>query len=1428
MILHKMLSRLYAGLVSGPCLNARPHSSRQRIDLTKLKALQSKLPEEIMDGLLGKSGEVEIAAKVPVFAPPETDRKEWTPVQREAETKSKDQENLLQKLRQIAQDAGDYENDHGESALCLGYPLLHMPPSPDRTTRIVAPIAFIAVSLGVRTSARRGVTLICNAEGVDRVVPNPALMAWIRQQTGPELVVPFPDEDGQHPWEEITAIVKAVCERLEISVPAEFGPQVKLVTVAKADELGDEPSIINGAVLGLFPLANQGLLADTRWMIEQPQDQLNGPVKSFIKPEAMMPAQPRAEQEEESFAEPAARDFSRERLISQADPCQAEAVRRAQKEPALVIHGPPGTGKSQVIANIIGDHVARGERVLFVCDKRTALDVVRSRLQALGLGELCALIHDPKREQKELYLSMRNRLDGLAESPRIPDPTRELAECDRNLEQIHGELTLFHKSLHGVGPEEKSFHQLFGQWLSLAGANDLAADQGLENLSLPEVESGQTLLQEILERAVRVNYPQNPWKRRLGLPLGKYLQMTESSVTGHLARLSQLSVDLDQTIHEYLPPLSGGDLAAQAAKRAELALLVRASAQDWSPELQATLQGIDQQEVTPSLENLNALGADLDVIASTPLTPALAAVAPVGSTVAELEPRIAALEAYQPIAGKWYRAFMMSKTKAARLAIAPLSLKLSPETVAQGLQHYRGLASRIRVVDYLTSVLGTPQVQTLDADLLKLCSALRAGLSVLACCGAEPNLADLEATVKAWMAGSEYLMNLAQLLDQSAGRSRLLSQWEDEARSGDLLDDKSIGELSGAIRANAPCGEYMRALADRHTDLEDILRLESAQDSLPATMKSAVSILLAGLPSHEEAAASLRKLAIANEIRSRIHASPHLQDLTSERVDALLNSYLRWTDKRRGLTAQLILSYWQEKARKGLLAQTGTRLNGNGTALKQRLLTKGAKALKLRKMLEVGQSVEGGDPLFDLCPVWMSGPNTVAQIFPKKAIFDIVIFDEASQCRLEEALPVLLRAKRVVVAGDPKQLPPTRFFESGVVESDNDEIEDVDQLFEVQQAETEDLLGAALNISVRESYLDVHYRSTHSALINFSNQNFYNGRLQAIPAHPNSLAEVSPVRLIQVSGLYKDRTNLTEASKVVEIVDKLLASPNPPSIGIACFNLTQRETILAALNEKAEKDAVFAQRLSAARSRQGPQSFEGLFVKNLENVQGDERDHMIISTTFGFNEQGKFRRSFGPLSGANGGRRLNVLVTRARQMVHVVTSIPRSEYLAAYEVPAGAQPNGRLLLYEYLKYAERVELEFNESLKEEEELAQKVSGKMIDLASAYPSVAASALGKNLNSEQKMGGFTHWGNDGFCVDVAISHPKKPLRVTVGVLADFTRFGKAPDPIEWEVFRHFILVALTKWKLVRMWSPAAFRALSKAESVIVKAHEAELLS
>ncbi|HEX5100270.1 MAG TPA: AAA domain-containing protein, partial [Polyangiaceae bacterium] len=419
---------------------------------------------------------------------------------------------------------------------------------------------------------------------------------------------------------------------------------------------------------------------------------------------------------------------------------------------------------------------------------------------------------------------------------------------------------------------------------------------------------------------------------------------------------------------------------------------------------------------------------------------------------------------------------------------------------------------------------------------------------------------------------------------------------------------------------------------------------------------------------------------------------------------------------------------------------------------------------------------------------------------------DVVIFDEASQCRLEEGLPVLLRAKRVVIAGDPQQLPPTRFFESGVEQSKDEEAENEQELFEVQQTKVEDLLGAALNLSVEQAYLDVHYRSNNADLIQFSNRNFYESRLQPIPAHPSSRAALPPLRLVPVNGVYEERANKREAAEVVSIVKRLLDSDKPPSIGIACFNLNQRDAIIEALDRAASEDTVFGSRLAVARSRKGEASFEGLFVRNLESVQGDERDHIIISTTYGPDKQGRFYRRFGPLGQAGGGRRLNVLVTRARQIVHLVTSIPAAMYRSLPVPPAGTTPNGGWLLFSYLAYAEELEHLY---AQEYARLTGPAASRECHVqGTKSPSVLAESLGRHLAECHDTSSIVHWGNDGFCVDAAMVHPERSDDVTIGVLCDGARFDKAADRVQWDIFRSEVLES-QRWRLFRLWSPEFFR-------------------
>ena len=333
-ILSAMLERLFASVAKGPCVNCRPHASRQRIDLTLVDRL--------------KDVAASVAAKIPAppdlkravfgrFVPPPIEEEGEQPAQ-PAKVKRAEEEDpkrqayllqrsLLSKLRNLSEDARIYEQDTGVHALHLGYPLLSLPPGMiGSSSRVLAPIAFIPISLAVRTGQKPGFDVACRGEGVDLVMPNMALLAWLERQTGKTADDLFADEEGAKPWEEIAALVKQVCGMLDLPIAPpptnatdQANPQniqddaldlqrlidpakLSLDPIPKSEELADKPTIYRGAVLGLFPMANQSLLRDTQSMIEEPA--LGGPVLSFVDSKARLDVPPDAHPEARAKPDP--------------------------------------------------------------------------------------------------------------------------------------------------------------------------------------------------------------------------------------------------------------------------------------------------------------------------------------------------------------------------------------------------------------------------------------------------------------------------------------------------------------------------------------------------------------------------------------------------------------------------------------------------------------------------------------------------------------------------------------------------------------------------------------------------------------------------------------------------------------------------------------------------------------------------------------------------------------------------------------------------------------------------------------------------------------------------------------------------------------------------------------------------------------------
>ncbi|RYD20922.1 MAG: DUF4011 domain-containing protein [Verrucomicrobiaceae bacterium] len=1404
MILEAMLQRLYASLVSGPSMNARPHRSRQRCDLMELADFQGTPPATALKELL-ENRKLEFPAKVPTFENPPFPIAEWSDEQKAAQTASLKQTRLLKKLREIVEDARDYLNDHGESCLALGFPLVSLPPSGEekgsKSSRILAPLLLMPVDLQVRTSSRPGVTLSTTGEGADLLIPNPALMAWIERQTGKGLDETFSDETASDPWREISELLSSISSLLALDPAAEITPEIPLEAVPLLESLPKGAKVLSGAVLGLFPLSNQSLLRDTRWMLENQKD-LTDPVASFLSPLALQG------EVEETPAEEAVvtiqnRNFAEEWLVSNADPCQANAVLASREAKVLVVHGPPGTGKSQTIMNMIADHLARGERILFVCDKRTALDVVKYRLDAAGLGHLCGVVHDPGADRKDFYMGLRAQLENLADIPVPQDPRSQLDSLNRQLSGIHAELEGYRRKLHGTGEGGvASFHELLGEWLRFSLREDLPEIAAAPSVTRGDLETSGASLDEIARRAQRANYGSHPFRDLLGLSVADWLELSPAEVKVWLQKFHEAATAADalrigeMTLDPELP------FATQEQSRKEAAVTLRSLVANPEKSSGITAAQLPETRVAKFRTEMDAAQPWITQISGTSLDAGLASGARAAGVLnlATVNRHLASLGAWEPVAGSFLKQlFAGSVKKEATDAVAPLGLVLKTGW-QDALKFYQSARTRLMLAELLERITsGAGAVLPDDDELLSRHAAISDGWKAVGQLKAIDPSADFPQDPAA----------TAGRLEAEAARAGSLAALTEVLSHSKWFSATGLASLRRRWAGGESAVETATAWEARAATIEDVVRLESNLVRLPTSIEPGARQMAVGEISGELVLATFERVCLENTLRQKLKDDPELAAIDGDRIEASFALFHDLSSKKKQFVRDYIQYLWATHQRQELLAMTGSQLNKRGAALRSRLYVRGKKALKLRQMLATGIDDEKGDPIFSLCPVWMASPSTVAQIFPRQSIFDVVIFDEASQCRLEEALPVLLRGKRVVIAGDQKQLPPTRFFEQALSDSGDSEAETAEELFHQQQSDAEDLLSAALNIDVKEAYLDVHYRSRNEALIGFSNQNYYGARLQPIPGHPRNKALSTPIRIHRVDGVYDQRANVKEAETAATLVAELLAEKEPPSIGVACFNLTQREAILEALSALADKDAVFATNLETARQRKGRDSFEGLFVKNLENVQGDERDVMIICTTFGPDPQGKFRRNFGVLSQREGGRRLNVLVTRARDAIHVLTSIPVTEYTAlSEEVPPGQVPNGRLQLYGYLRYAEQLTRWFDDYQSELEKMRRDAVPEKKVWPSATPSRLADSLASALLEKHATGTQVHWGNDGFSVDVACTHPLFPADVTVGVLTDFSRFHKTPDPIEWDLFRTTVLRD-QGWELERLWSPVIFR-------------------
>ncbi len=918
------------------------------------------------------------------------------------------------------------------------------------------------------------------------------------------------------------------------------------------------------------------------------------------------------------------------------DASQDEALALAERGASFVLHGPPGTGKSQTIANLIANAVRRGKRVLFVAEKQAALEVVWRRLERAGLGDFCLqlpvradraevarkLLHTLSLAEEGATMSATEALISVEEPPMsaISEPPVCGAEAPMSAieetDALERELEEPIAALHTRGRLGTPYDAILGA-LREGDAPALAGGTPTFYGALSEEELAgyrHTLVSAAVAAKEcgalggmpfgRVELPAYSERAREGALLASETLLAASA---HLERMLSLFLSL---YGQRMPVRTAARLSAAAGLAGRL--MKGADA--------VYFEGVTAEEVRAFCEQNARLDARLAFHFRT--------FRALPRTDGE-----ALRHAREGGAWKFDRALRTAARRLARLAIRPLDEKDMPKYL-QTLSDIFEASQQLSASPYARHIAGGDGRLSQKKrgefwaglnSLNALCGEVFPAFDALAFYGAcirarglsEPILGGLVLAVENFFTARRAFLRATGGDEKDADGEDALS--ESASRAAALIDNADL------FRAFCRCRETVRRLEG-----------EGMGD---------ITGLIARGVGERGLVAAFEKEAYRRFLEEEILARPALTRFTAAETEARV-AHLRSASERAKKCAIF-------EARRTLIA---------------RLPRAGAEYASERAALLHAARGNGGGGVRGLlaaaphlvaaAPCLIMSPASVAQYLPPRAdLYDLVVFDEASQMTAAEAAGSIARAKAAIVAGDPNQLPPTRFF--------------------MGEGDGESVLDECLALGMPERKLRWHYRSRRESLIAFCNEAYYDGSLFTVPA-PD--ADMGRVKLIRVGGTYDrggKKHNRAEAEALVGEIVRRLKSPGErgQSMGVVTFSLAQREEIEKLLARALEREGLE----EAAYGGEEP-----LFVKNLENVQGDERDVILFSVCYGPDREGKVFLNFGPLNRAGGWRRLNVAASRAREEMLVFSSLSPNQIDAEKTSSRGASD-----LKRFLEFAEQ-------------------------------------------------------------------------------------------------------------------------------------------
>lgn len=977
------------------------------------------------------------------------------------------------------------------------------------------------------------------------------------------------------------------------------------------------------AVLGIFPQAGSQLLPDYTALIKQ--GNYNN-LEHLFTSKLNIEDNQRQVREENTFTPLA------------IDEWQEHAVQKLKLGNSIVVQGPPGTGKSQLIANVISDAIATGKKVLLVCQKRVALDVVHERLSQLGLKNFIGLVHDFRNDRKAIYSTIAAQVDSIQDFKNqnrgidAIQVERSFNQLSRTIETLSDALeeyrtALFHDEECGLSAKEL--------YLTSSPKKDsINIKQEYAFFDFKVLPAFTTILKRYVRYANRFEDDTYAWKNRNSFAYLSFpdLKTIHDSIDDLIEFKKRFEKESHVTLGTIMKVETAETLLESVGMLDEMRRQLRSD--DVYHFFNHMLAERDDDTSLLWLDNLrlrcmNCFDGDgvEDSLPSDQLAKFQAVL------YKRMEARKRSF--IRLLQWEW---FSEDKFWLKRVMVAN-----ELEYNRKGFQRLEArLDNRLNLEHHLTALRTTSWLKNTPSaiDSALLLNWFESQKSAIR---------------------TKLLFNSVRELKSYANPSKIsryeFFQWMDQLK--EMLQKIPVrrqhweNHLSASQIRNLLSDESQATLLKEtlQHDFEDLVAFDALKNSLSVNEKTVIEKLWQNIQQWDVAKFetllqnSLR-LEWLNHLETkypilRLTSTQQFADMEHELVEAV-------TEKQK-LSKQLLLVRARERVYEHI---EFNRLNNPITYRDlEHQVTKKKKIWPLRKVISTFYH-----ELFDLMPCWMASPESVSAIFPLQEIFDLVVFDEASQCFAERGIPALARGKQVMVAGDAQQLQPSDLYQTRWDwESD---------LPDTEVASLLDLAGRYLP----SIHLQGHYRSRSNDLIEFSNKHFYKGRLKMLPDF-NDLANDEPaIEVVPVNGIWEQQTNLAEAAAVVERVLVLHKTKPEKSLAVITFNATQQQLIY----DKLEK--AFAEEKITWPHH--------LLVKNIENVQGDERDIIVFSIAYAPDKKGVMHLQFGSLSQAGGENRLNVAITRAKEKIIIVTSI-EPEMLQVDEV----KNDGPRLLRKYLEYA---------------------------------------------------------------------------------------------------------------------------------------------